>query len=1158
MRLFRDYWHLHNAAYMKKRGPINFAQRFYDAFGFAHDAIYPQWKTDKDYKHSWVLLEDLPGYAEKYASVFDNFNIYTTLNHYPLEYAAAREKYREAKLHHERFLNLKPTPSAGLIKERERDLAAIEAAIPKECYVDFGFDFDAGENKPIRDLDEAAFFTIKLLRFFEKKNVPYQMFYTGGRGFHVVVGFQSFEQPLDANNHHVNKAIAKMIEDEAGGLFIDDSIYSSRRQFRLPNSIHNTTGLHKVFLTRDELERGIEHVKTLAAVPRPIPPVDNTPSEYLCRLYGLAKIEVDKKPKYTVKVSDVRDLQAARQSVPVADRPALPIAGLHHPPCIREALEIGVKDGAPANRNMITVFLATYFKAIGRGRDETTASLTDHAVRVLARFSGSGVKEIESSTKGAVATVFRYDKYRFNCGTAKKFCFACNDTCELFKKYRESVYNRRLQKTDMKGFTSLNVYETPEEIRKAIVEREEAYLKRKDGSKALLIRAPAGSGKTTLTFDYLSRYPFQRVCWVASQHALFDNIPDRLKNDWLRIEGRHPDVFDSDGNIIDDANCSRYEDSKRLREKRLNVNRHLCANCADNDACWYLKQFQDTGRHWFIQQKMFLYKAEEFISNFDVVVFDEDILGNFREEIMVTERDVRVFLGYVDTLIEEMEAYATGGTDGYIALRNILDALGELLSRDPPRKAVTGDILHRRLDEICVEMHGISLPDLFGSLGADQYEIIDKIHFSLGDVELPLNFVEPFLRILRFELFDRAKESNLSRLELSHRKRRRAPDAKTSPVESILRVFHKIPMPPCSKPIITLDATGKPDIYSALFEREIELFDAAYKFKNEVWQVFSSASTITALNNPRHLNRMLEGLKRLLELEPCSLIIVKKSLVPIIQKMLPPGAKCIHFFGNRGSNEFMGFKQVIIFGAPGFDKETVLMYASCLYYDRNLSTDTGLVQRTYTGTDKAVNIFCFLEPLIQNILEVSREDEAYQSLNRGRLMLDPSIRLVLLTNIVLEQIPVTRLISLDDLIGKTDDPRSDAHRAIIRELVARQIDTIGFISVSRTLSPFLESGHGPPKAVARYFSDKQAVIPVPVARCMVKRTIERHAKDIADDMRLAPFRLLFKTPRCNGFIEIRGRDSSCVERAAAFFRACPGYENHTFSVPGRKGGSEKC
>jgi hypothetical protein len=136
----------------------------------------------------------------------------------------------------------------------------------------------------------------------------------------------------------------------------------------------------------------------------------------------------------------------------------------------------------------------------------------------------------------------------------------------------------------------------------------------------------------------------------------------------------------------------------------------------------------------------------------------------------------------------------------------------------------------------------------------------------------------------------------------------------------------------------------------------------------------------------------------------------------------------------------MGYKQVILFGAPGFDKETVLMYASCLYYDRNLRTDTGLVKRTYTGTDKAVNIFCFLEPLIQNILEVSREDEAYQSCNRGRLMLYPDIRLVLLTNIVLEQIPVTRLISLDDLVDRQPDSGKEAHRTVISGLIEKQLD----------------------------------------------------------------------------------------------------------------------
>jgi len=292
---------------------------------------------------------------------------------------------------------------------------------------------------------------------------------------------------------------------------------------------------------------------------------------------------------------------------------------------------------------------------------------------------------------------------------------------------------------------------------------------------------------------------------------------------------------------------------------------------------------------------------------------------------------------------------------------------------------------------------------------------------------------------------------------------------------------------------------------------------------------------------------MMRALQKLLEDEPRSLIIAKKALEPVIRKIMPPEAGFIHFFGNRGSNEFMGYKQVVIFGAPGFDMETVLMYASCFYYDRNLRTDTGLVQRTYTGTDKAINVFAFLEPLIQSILEVSREDETYQSCNRGRLMLDPSIRLVLLTNIALEQIPVTRLISLDALAGKTDDPRSDAHSAVVRELVERQLDAIGFISASRTIRPFLESGHSPPRALIRHFADRQAVIPVPAAHKMTRRAIEEHVRDVVKHLGLRPYRVFYKTPRCNSYFDIYGHDDACLDRARSFFSDCPGEEKTAFT-----------
>ena len=563
----------------------------------------------------------------------------------------------------------------------------------------------------------------------------------------------------------------------------------------------------------------------------------------------------------------------------------------------------------------------------------------------------------------------------------------------------------------------------------------------------------------------MSKKQWNRTCWVASQLALFDNIPEEYKGLWKRIEGRHPDVVDEDGTIIEPANCSRYEDAKRLREKRLNVNRFLCANCDERHYCDYMNQFRDTTYHWFIQQKTFLYKAEDFISNFDTVVFDEDIMANFIEDISVTAHDVSVLLEYVNTLIEDAESYGVEDIGGYVNLQLVLSALENMLCRDPPRKPITGDILHRRLDEVCIEQHSRTLRELLSGTGPDQYAIIDKIHFKVNDKEkeLPLDFVDSLLRILNFELFEKSEDSNLSCIELRRRKRKSRKDSpgNESPraaYESVLRLYFKIAMPQFKKPVIVLDATGRPENYSALLERDIELFDVGYKFRNEVIQTFSSASNISAMMNKTHLKKMFTALESFIEEEPRTLVVGKKTFGPQIRAMLPPQAAFTHFFGNRGSNVFKGFKQVIVFGAPGFPMETVLMYASCMYYDRNLSTDTVLTPRTYTGTNRAVNVFCFAEPLIQNILEVSREDETYQALNRGRLVLDPSIRLILLTNIVIDQIPVTKLLSLDDIAGRKPDSGKIARSNIVRKLIDRQLNTIGFISTARTIRPFLESG----------------------------------------------------------------------------------------------------
>ncbi len=203
-----------------------------------------------------------------------------------------------------------------------------------------------------------------------------------------------------------------------------------------------------------------------------------------------------------------------------------------------------------------------------------------------------------------------------------------------------------------------------------------------------------------------------------------------------------------------------------------------------------------------------------------------------------------------------------------------------------------------------------------------------------------------------------------------------------------------------------------------------------------------------------------------------------------------------------------------------------------------------MTQRTYTGTNKAVNVFAFKEPLLQAILEISREDEIYQSLNRGRLVLDNTIHLVLLTNIVLDQIPVTNLVCTENVLGKTVYAPKQKHSRIIRDLMERQLQNIGFSSVSRTIRPLVESGVMAPQKFLQYFVERQADIQsFDNDFYMTRRSIESHVSAIAHEMKLSSFRMFYQTEKRNGYFDILGSDESCIAHASNFFRSCPGYES---------------
>ncbi|MHC4643547.1 MAG: hypothetical protein ACYS32_18040, partial [Planctomycetota bacterium] len=980
---------------------LNFRIRFYEAFEHIHKKVYTQTKKGrlKDYRTPWILLEDTPENTKRFAWVFHNINIFTTLNYYQGDQVA------------------------------------------KECFVDLAFDFDAPE------LEKSRLDAMKMSEFLQDKQIPYSLFFSGKKGFHIVIGYQVFGQEYQENNHLINKEIANLILQETGPLnSLDMAIYSSRRQFRFPNSLHSGSGLFKIPIIHEELASGVDPILKLAKKNRDgfsLPSLSN--NDYLHHLYLQAKQNLDRLPKYDVPEVD------------------LSVLGGSYPPCIAECLKVGIKPGANANRNETTMLLASYFKGQGMDMRSAQDKLVNHALGVLKRFSASSDTEIKSSTKTCVASVYRSQKYSFNCQLARsKFKLRCDDTCKLFRKYKDIRCSRKLHYIEVEQPEPLPTY-TVEEIREGICKQIDNYITDPQG-KILLIKVPAGVGKTITTIQHLT-FGKRRIFWVASRKDMFGNIPYDHQFKWQQILGRHEGVYDDEGKPLVEPNCEHAKLAHILGGKNHDINQRLCReHCKlGMSNCDYFRQFHDRSSHWFVQQPFFFYTEDDFVAPFDLVVIDEDLLEGFKKETKITLNDLRQNCQLFKETKKDQELdkiwlhdlYILRGkppqSDGRInenldPVIKLLYVIGLVAKSDIPfGTSETGKLILEKIRTLAREMLDEDIEDILKAI--NDPNVFDKdVKFELDDeLQIPLNFFSYLYEILCYEYFRKHPENNLSRIFLQKS------SAKTKQGAVCLENFLLVKKldKKTTKPIIILDATGKKQLYEKLFDREVIEYAPQVKLENEIIQVYSSSNSKRSLSNPRHFQRYVEAVKKLVIQEPYTLVMSKeiyKNLIAAQLASISPHAKVAHFYGIRGSNEFQDFNQVIIFGTPQLREDELKKHASMLHYDEPRAIDTSIEYqyRPYLALAQnarapAQRVRTFRDPLLQAIFETSREDEIIQAVNRIRIVHDFKKRVIVLSNIPLPGLPITELLELQDLTGEF------FARKTIKQACQYFLDNFGFV-----------------------------------------------------------------------------------------------------------------
>jgi hypothetical protein len=270
---------------------------------------------------------------------------------------------------------------------------------------DFYLDLDAENNieKAKQDAISSVSFIKNVLRIPEEY---IHIYFSGQKGFHITVPYKCFGIQPCKNLNLIYKEIAIDIKNFTDYKSIDIQIYDNKRMYRLPGSIHQKTGLHKIPLLYHELRILNEsEIKELAKKRRKI----SFPSTlYISEAHKIIK-------EYEEKVIEKnKQLNKKRKTEQVLK---------YTPPCIKSILENGENSG---NRNNTCAILASHYKERGFTLAQILEIVQDwNSEKCLPPLVS---REVQQTVK----SIFNNPK-SYGCTTLKQL-YICPGTCKLKKQ----------------------------------------------------------------------------------------------------------------------------------------------------------------------------------------------------------------------------------------------------------------------------------------------------------------------------------------------------------------------------------------------------------------------------------------------------------------------------------------------------------------------------------------------------------------------------------------------------------------------------------------------------------------------------------------------------------------------------------------------------
>lgn len=236
-----------------------------------------------------------------------------------------------------------------------------------------------------------------------------EIYFSGGKGLHILVPYQILGIHPTGDLHNVFRTIAVDIKKYLTYDTLDTGIYDKKRLFRLPNSIHGKTGLHKIPLTSTEVRTlSFADIKLLASKPR--------------------HIEVDK-PLYSTRANRMYNkfIDAWKDELrKIEERKKQGTGDVkfnYTPPCINKILHEGIKEG---QRNNTVAVLASHYKQSGLSENECLNRIEEfNKGFIMPPLTNNEVQR-------TVGSIFNAE-YKYGCRTLIEMGL-CSPDCKIAQK----------------------------------------------------------------------------------------------------------------------------------------------------------------------------------------------------------------------------------------------------------------------------------------------------------------------------------------------------------------------------------------------------------------------------------------------------------------------------------------------------------------------------------------------------------------------------------------------------------------------------------------------------------------------------------------------------------------------------------------------------